>query len=195
MATASNVVIVILVVGTLVVHLGNYYLRQQKDWRAKVLLILGWVLAAGIAAQYYFNYQLAAPRTLNEKERNRIAEKMKQFAGQEYTGLVGSGVADASDLWREIGLSLDLAGWQYWCCIPQPSRTIARLPYGGHEVSITPAAPEGILILWQGAAQIAPTEALAKALRAEGILAGSGPTMPIGYPNTVVIEIGPKPQK
>jgi hypothetical protein len=131
--------------------------------------------------------------SISPEQRDRIVEKMKQFAGQEYTGLVGSGVADASDLWREIGLSLDLAGWQFWCCIP---RTIARLPYGGHEVSITQAPPpEGILILWQGAPQIAPAEALAKALRAEGITAGSGPTMSIGHPNTVVIEMGPKPQK
>ena len=165
----------------------------KKD-RNKLLYALGGIdLVASVACFILTSIDLArlkAPRAISPDQRNRIAEKMKQFAGQEYTGLIGSGVADAGDLWREIGLSLDSAGWQFWCCIP---RTIARL--SAHEVSITPVAPEGILILWQVAPQIAPAEALAKALTAEGILAGSGPTMSIGYANTVVIEIGPKPQQ
>jgi hypothetical protein len=143
MTTASTIVIGILVLGTLVVHLGNYYLRQQKDWWARGLLIVGCVLAAGIAAQYYINYELAAPRTLNDKERNRIAEKMKEFTGQEDTGWVAPGVVDAWMLWSEIGSSLDMAGWKFWCCI---SRPIDKLY--GHEASIWQAPFRGVMIFW-----------------------------------------------
>jgi hypothetical protein len=52
-----------------------------------------------------------APRFISGDMRNRIADKMKPFAGQEYIGLVASDVADAWDLWREISLTLELAGW------------------------------------------------------------------------------------
>jgi hypothetical protein len=75
------VVLAILVLGTLVVHLGNYCLRQQRDWRAKGLLVVGCVLALGIAAQYYVTYQLAAPRTLNDTQAHRIAQQLSPFKG------------------------------------------------------------------------------------------------------------------
>jgi hypothetical protein len=117
----------------------------KKD-RNKLLYALGGIVLVASVACFILTSidlaQLKAPRAISPDQRNRIAEKMKQFAGQQYTGLIGSGVADAGDLWREIGLSLDSAGWQFWCCIP---KTIVRL--SAHEVSITPVAPEGILIL------------------------------------------------
>jgi hypothetical protein len=55
-AMVSIVVFVILFLATLGVHLGNYYLRQQRDWRTKGLLVLGFVLAIGLAGQYYINH-------------------------------------------------------------------------------------------------------------------------------------------
>jgi hypothetical protein len=61
------------------------------------------------------NLELArfkAPRAISPEQRNRIAEKMKEFTGQEYAGMVASDVGDAWSLWREIGLSLELAGWR-----------------------------------------------------------------------------------
>jgi hypothetical protein len=208
MTTASTLVIVTLVLGTLVVHLGNYYLRQQKDWRAKGLLIVGCVLALGIAAQYYINYELAAPRTLNDKERNRIAEKMKEFAGQEYTGWVAPGVLDAWMLWREIGSSLDMAGWKIWCCVSRP--TVQLL---GHEASVWQAPSGGVRIFWPtiNPSEIAlpqeeldakalradrmrpAAQALAKALTVEGLPAFGGPIAEIPNHPVVVVAIGPKP--
>jgi hypothetical protein len=81
MTIVSVVIIVFLVLGTLSVHLGNYYLRQQKDWIAKGLLLLGCLLALGIAAQSYVNYKLAAPRTLNHSQMRWIARQIAPFAG------------------------------------------------------------------------------------------------------------------
>lgn len=81
MAMASTVVLAILVLGTLVVHLGNYRLRQQRDWRAKGLLVVGCVLALGIAAQYYVTHELAAPRTLNDTQMHWIAQQLSPFKG------------------------------------------------------------------------------------------------------------------
>jgi hypothetical protein len=83
MATASNVIVAILVLLTLAVHFGNYILRQQKDWKAKTLLAFGCVLALGIAVQYYVNHELIAssraPRLLNSSQQARIAERLKPF--------------------------------------------------------------------------------------------------------------------
>src|SRR5262249_44053298 len=56
--------------------------------------------------------KLKAPRTILPEQRVRISELMHEFAGQEYWGMVASDVADAWDLWREISLSLELAGWR-----------------------------------------------------------------------------------
>jgi hypothetical protein len=75
------VIIVILVLMTLAVHLGNYHLREQKDWRAKGLLLLGCLLAVGIAAQSYVNYRLTLPRTINHKQMRWIAQEMTPFNG------------------------------------------------------------------------------------------------------------------
>jgi hypothetical protein len=66
-----------------------------------------------------------APRSISVEQRNRIVEEMKKFAGQQYFGMVASGIADAWDVWREISLSLELAGWKR---IPHP---VCRLPNMG----------------------------------------------------------------
>jgi hypothetical protein len=201
---------VILVSGTVAIHSGNYYLRLQKNWPAKGLLILGWVLAAGIAVQYYLNYQLAAPREISPEEQNRITEKMKEFAGQEYAGLVAPGVGDAWLLWERIASSLDHAGWKFWCCI---SRPIDRLY--GHEASIWQGPSGGVQIFWpvvipndrglpteelQTRARKAwgmhlPAQALAKALTAEGLTAFGFARIDVTYGvhPVVVVAIGPRP--
>lgn len=55
--------------------------------------------------------RLKAPRLLSEGQRARIAEKMRQFAGQEFSGAVTMGVSDAWTLWRLIAAVLREAGW------------------------------------------------------------------------------------
>ena len=154
--------------------------------------------------------QFKAPRAISPEQRDCIVEKMKEFAGQEYTGMIGSGVVDAQELWREIGLSLDLAGWKNWCCV---SRPIDRLY--GHEATIWQAPVGGVHIFWptlgpndlsrpleeQRAKALKadgmrpPAQALAEALTAEGLPAFSGPMIDINNHPVVVISIGPKPQK
>jgi hypothetical protein len=139
------------------------------------------------------NLELArfkAPRAISPEQRNRIAEKMKEFTGQEYAGMVASDVGDAWSLWREIGLSLELAGWR------------SRLLSGpvatqyGPPASIARAPLEGVMI-WYSAMHSnhvrAPAEALAKALKSEGTQTGSGPTS--DNTSAVIIVIGPKPQQ
>ena len=61
--------------------------------------------------------QFKAPRVIKPEQQNSIAEKLKEFAGQEYAGLIGPGVADAGHLWRDISVALNLAGWKPWCCM------------------------------------------------------------------------------
>jgi hypothetical protein len=78
MTTISKVIIVVLVLGTLFVHLGNYWLRQQKDWRAKGLLFLGCVLAVAIAAQFYVNSKLTEKWTLSDSQTKRLSQLLCQ---------------------------------------------------------------------------------------------------------------------
>jgi hypothetical protein len=135
-----------------------------------------------------------APRTISAAQRGRIAEKMKQFTGQEYFGMVASDVGDAWDLWREISLALELAGWQ---SIPPPGLAVTQY---GPPAGIPIAPLEGVMV-WHVAARwndLHPrAEALAKALTAEGVLTGSGPATGDveKRPDAVMIVIGPKPQK
>jgi hypothetical protein len=85
---ASTVVAVILILGTLGVHLGNYCLRQQRDWRAKGLLVLGCVLAMGVAAQYYVNarkdaeIELLKPRHVSDAQKNRLSTALTTRRGR-----------------------------------------------------------------------------------------------------------------
>ena len=84
MKALSIVILVILVLGTLGIHIGNYSLREKKDWKAKGLLIMGISLALGISIQYYTNHELAAslraPRQLGDSgQQARITKRLKPF--------------------------------------------------------------------------------------------------------------------
>jgi len=138
--------------------------------------------------------KLKTPRSIGEELRNRIVEQMKQFAPQEYMGRVSAGSDDAWDLWREISLALELAGWKRM----PPIGPVGQPPYGP-PATIASAAMPGLLIwypamnptAWNG---IRPrAEALAKAIRdgGNGILAAAGPMADAS--STITIEIGPNP--
>jgi hypothetical protein len=83
MTKISVVIIVVLVLGTLLVHLGNYWLRQQKDWRAKGLLFLGCVLAVAIAAQFYVNSKLTEKWMLSDSQSKRLSQLLCQRPAAE----------------------------------------------------------------------------------------------------------------
>jgi hypothetical protein len=166
------------------------YYKYQHDKRGGFFLLGLISLLASVTGFVVNSIETAeskAPREISVEERNRISATMHAYAGQEYTGLIGSGVADGWDLWREIGLSLDLATWNFWCCV---SRPIDRL--GGHEASVWQAPIGNIHIFWTTPGVRGAADALAKALSAEGLPAFSGP-MPYGHP-VVVVAIGAKPQ-
>jgi len=133
-----------------------------------------------------------APRFISVPARNRIVDEMKQFSGQEFDGFIASDVPDAWDIWREVGLSLDLAGWKWVQCWGKPTNRlavpscVAVSPLDGVMIYVIPAPGSEI----EGRA-----DALAKALTKEGILAGSGPAVGISAANAITIVIGPKPQK
>jgi hypothetical protein len=133
-----------------------------------------------------------APRAISVEQRNRIVEQMKQFAGQQYFGMVASDIADAWDIWREIGLSLELAGWNR---LPPPGQTAKQY---GPPAGIALAPQAGVMVL--SSIQNAPSEnmrlyrvaqALAAKLTDESIIAGAG--FADLQPDTIAIVIGPKP--
>jgi hypothetical protein len=134
-----------------------------------------------------------APRFISVDGRNRIAEKMKQFSGQEYAGAVASDVGDAWDTWRQISLSLELANWRRL-----PPVGLAVTQYGP-SAGIVIAPQSGVMILFAGSRWKELHEraqALANAIMAEGIAAGAGPASGAvdQIPNAITIAIGPKPQ-
>jgi hypothetical protein len=134
-----------------------------------------------------------APRFISEESRNRIAMKMKQFSGQEYSGMVASDVGDAWDLWREISGALDSAGWHP---IPPSGAPVTQF---GPPAAIAVAPQAGVMILYAGTRFVdlhSRAEALAAAITAEAVAAGAGPASGATdqHPNAVLIVIGPKPQ-
>jgi len=131
------------------------------------------------------------PRSISPEQRNRLADSMKEFEGQQYFGMVASDVPDAWDVWREISLSLELAGWKR---LPPPG--LAATQYG--PPAGIPLAPQAGVMILASVANV-PSEnmrlyELAKVLAAkltdESIVAGAGFTQ--AQPNTIVIVIGPK---
>jgi hypothetical protein len=104
--------------------------------------------------------KLKAPRTISPEQRTRLSELMHGFEGQEYWGMVASDVGDAWDLWREISLALELAGWKR---LPPPGLAVTQ--YG--PLAGIPVAPqEGVMILFATTSWVAlhsRAEALAKA--------------------------------
>jgi hypothetical protein len=134
-----------------------------------------------------------APRVISPEQRERIIEKMKQFAPQSFSGRVAAGSEDAWDLWREISLALELAGWKKLPPVPP----IGTPPFGP-SATITEAAMPGVMVWFPGFGwnEFKPVaDALAKALRDDGngILAGSGGVAE--NTRTITIEIGPNPHE
>ena len=135
-----------------------------------------------------------APRAISVDQRNRIAEQMKQFAGQQYFGMVASDVADAWDIWREISLSLELAGWNR---LPPPGLQVSQY---GPPAGIPLAPQAGVMVLGSAGRSTAEetmatherAKALAAALTDEAIVAGPGFSTELPA-NTIAIVIGPKP--
>jgi hypothetical protein len=135
--------------------------------------------------------RLKTPRTLAPDAQRRIAAQLRQFAGQEFTGQVAPGSEDARGLWEALDPALAAAGW------------VRVAPYGfaiGNPPAGVPLAPNSgvtVFVAASRANELAPiAQALARALMAEGIIAGvsasAGPQME-GRPNVIVIEIGRKP--
>jgi hypothetical protein len=135
--------------------------------------------------------RLKAPRFLSEEQRVRITEKMRQFAGQEFSGAVTMGVSDALTLWRSIAAALRNAGW----VIVSPS----GLAVGDPPASIPTTARPGIGIMTPANEHIGEVmpcaKALAEALAAEGVAAIESPFHGVAAetnPKAIRIEIGPK---
>jgi hypothetical protein len=135
-----------------------------------------------------------APRSISVEARNRLVESMKEFAGQQYFGMVASDVADAWDIWREISLALESAGWKR---LPPPG---AQARQYGPPAGIAVAAQAGVMILGS-AGRSSPEETMATHERAKALAAKltdesiiAGPGFAIELPaNTIAIVIGPKP--
>jgi hypothetical protein len=187
----------ILVLGTLGVHLGNYCLRQQRDWRAKLLLVIGCVLAAGLIGQYYINKglveSLRAPRELKQDAVNRIAARLKPFGKQKYDLCVPLSLEPGSFLAAELGFTVTLAGWQ-WEQIPgaRTPTDVLRAPASG---IATCSGVVGVRIVSSPYSDIGLLNAaveLQKALNDEGIYAIGDSDEKAGV-NTIHIQIGVKP--
>jgi len=135
-----------------------------------------------------------APRSISPEQRSRITEEMKKFAGQEFFGMVASDIADAWDIWREISLSLELAGWkQINAPGPQtsqygPPAGIAVAPQAGVMVfaDVGNFTPEKTTALHDRA------KSLAAKLTLESIVAGASISI-AENPGTIAIVVGPKP--
>ena len=132
-----------------------------------------------------------APRSISVELRDRIVEQMKPFAPQEYAGRVSAGSDDAWDLWREISLALELAGWKR----VGPFPPIGKPPYGP-PATIAWAAMPGIMV-WSAASSYFDIRlkavALAKALRDDGDGILSAPGLLADSHKIIIIEIGPNP--
>jgi len=134
------------------------------------------------------------PRSISVEQRNRIAEEMKKFAGQQYFGMVASDVADAWDIWREISLSLEIAGWKR---LPPPGLQATQY---GPPAGIPLAPQAGVMVISSVKNSTAEenvvlherAKALAAQLTDESIIAGAGYSIELN-PNTIAIVIGPKP--
>jgi hypothetical protein len=156
----------------------------------------GLAVVAGFVAGYV-GYELSeksnAPRSVSAAHRNRIVEQMKQFAPQEYAGRVAAGSDDAWDLWREISLALELAGWKR----VGPFPPVGQPPYGP-PATIASAPMPGVMVWFPatGWNDIRPRAvALAAAIRdnGNGVLAGPGGMADSN--KIIVIEIGPNPHQ
>jgi hypothetical protein len=106
-----------------------------------------------------------APRSISVEQRNSIAEEMKRFAGQQYFGMVASDVADAWDIWREISLSLELAGWKR---LPPPGLQVSQY---GPPAGI-PLAPQAVVMVLGSAGKSTPEGSTVTHDRAKALASG-----------------------
>jgi hypothetical protein len=135
-----------------------------------------------------------APRRLTTEQRTQISEKLRQFGGQEFTGSVVPGLADALPLWRQIAGSLRDANWTL---VNPASTSIDQFV----PVALSATTRPGVGILysplgWTSVPNLhTHAEKLAEALNEEGIDAFAWPAHGSGVeinPNAIRIEIGPK---
>jgi len=135
--------------------------------------------------------RLTTPRTLAPDAQQRVAARVKAFAGQQFEGQVAPGSEDAHALWEVLDKTLASA---QWVRVPPVGLAVGEPPAG------VPLAPNSGVTVFVAASRAnelaAPAQALAAALMAEGIIAGvsasAGPRME-QRPNVIALEIGRKP--
>ena len=135
--------------------------------------------------------RLTTPRTLAPDAQQRVAARVKAFAGQQFEGQVAPGSEDAQALWAVLDKTLAAA---QWVRVPPVGLAVGEPPAG------VPLAPNSGVTVFVAASRAnelaAPAQALAAALMAEGIIAGvsasAGPRME-QRPNVIAVEIGRKP--
>lgn len=130
----------------------------------------------------------SAARSLGLDQQKRIAEALRGFPDQQFSGMVASGVPDAWGLWNAILNALQEATWK-------------RVSPSGLEIAgvgIPIVADEGVMIFipetdWS--ALFPAAGALRNALMHEHIVAAVAPmTGQQARPKIIVIEVGMKPQ-
>src|SRR5262245_26671111 len=169
--------VAILVVGVLFVRFGSGALLSEARERAdEAELELG---------------KLMTPRMLAPAAQQRIAAKLRQFAGQEFAGQVAPGSDDARPLWETVEKTLAAAGWVR---VPPLGLSVGDPPAG---VPLVPNSGVTVFVAASRANEFAPiAQLLAAALMAEGIIAGvsasAGPQME-QRPAVIVVEVGRKP--
>jgi hypothetical protein len=207
--SAKWVFVGLYVLSTIGVTVGVYWEGDQFD---KAKQHRGWMLLiCALAADTFFTIMVfgiegwvghiqrneiialetrIAPRFISVDARNRIIEKMKHVKSQEYFGLVASDVSDAWDIWREIALSLDTAGWKR---LPPTGLSASQ---DGPPAGIPIAPLAGVMILFSANSPAdlqSAGKALSDAIEAEGIASGAGPAL-VDRPEAISIIIGTKPQ-
>jgi hypothetical protein len=136
-----------------------------------------------------------APRRFVPPEQHaRIVEKLRQFAGQQFFGLLAERAADAWPLWEQIAGLLQQADWE----LVNPTKT----PFGGPSVGTAGITRSGVGILYPVPGPISSAglqtnaQTLADALNEAGIFAFARTYegQPAeAAPDAIRIEIGPKP--
>jgi hypothetical protein len=131
-----------------------------------------------------------APRALSREQTERVAEKIRPFAGIQFAGARNPGNPEFESFLRAIEIALQLAQWTEidWH-VSKARPRVAGLTMIGTEVSVWDVSIG--IPLRHAQTYDKPAFALANALNAEGIAATAG----IAYdPNAVAIHVmvGPK---
>lgn len=134
--------------------------------------------------------RIREPRTLNSQQKDLIAQQVAVYAGQEFSGLVASGVPDAMPLWQSITTSLSAAGWKL---LPPAGLAVGQPPAG---VPVAPEVGITILVHVDAAERLRPvTTTLSSALsqHLNSVRIGLHKVSEKGRESAIVIEIGTKP--